>query len=327
MHEKVILTKKYIKEAVDQLKRQFNLVMVEDSGKSLSEILTEHKDTEALISFLSDTIDRDIIDRGENLKIIANYAVGYNNIAIDYAIKKGLYVTHTPDVLTNATADLTMALILAVSRRIVESDSFLRRGEFKGWDANLLLGKELNGSVLGILGMGRIGQAAARRAVGFGLKVIYYSEPRAPEIEREYGYEFVSFAELVGKADIVSVHIPYTPAVHHLFNKDVFDRMKPDAIFINTARGPLMNEAHLTEKLEQNESFGAGLDVYEFEPQVNERLTKRKNAVLVPHIGSATYKARLGMALMTVNSVRQALSGRIPDNLIPEWPGQSKQPE
>ncbi len=318
MDKKVILTKKYIKEAVDQLERQFNLVIVEGSGKNLSRILTDHKDAEALIGFLSDTIDKDIIDLGENLKILANYAVGYNNIDIKYAVKKGLYVTHTPDVLTNATADLTMALILAVSRRIVESDLFLRRGEFKGWDANLLLGKELNGSVLGILGMGRIGQAVARRAVGFGLQVIYYSEPRTPEIERKYGYEFVSFKKLVERADIVSVHIPYTPAVHHLFNKDVFDRMKPGAIFINTARGPLMNEADLTEKLEKNESFGAGLDVYEFEPRVNEGLTKLKNAVLVPHIGSATYKARLGMASMTVNSVKQALSGQIPDHLIPE---------
>lgn len=318
MDKKVILTKKYIKEAIDRLEKQFNLIIVEGSGKNLTDTLKAHKDTEALISFLSDDINKEIIDLGENLKIIANYAVGYNNVDIQYAIEKGLYVTHTPDVLTNATADLTMALILAVSRRIVESDQFLKRGEFKGWDANLLLGKELNGSTLGILGLGRIGFAAAQRALGFGLKVIYHSLPRDTEKEQKYGFEFVSFSGLIERSDIVSVHIPYTPEVHHLFNKDVFDRMKPDAIFINTARGPLMNEEHLTEKLEKNESFGAGLDVFEFEPKVNERLIKLKNAVLVPHIGSATYKARLGMALMTVNSVRQTLSGETPDNLIPE---------
>lgn len=318
MDKKVILTQKYIKEAIDQLEQAFNLILVEDSGKNLAEILKENKDTEALISFLSDDINKDIIDLGENLKIIANYAVGYNNIDIKYAMEKGLFVTHTPDVLTNATADLTMALILTVSRRIVESDLFLRRGEFKGWDANLLLGKELNGSVLGIFGMGRIGLAAALRARGFGLKVIYFSKPREPEIEKKYGFEFVSFAELVKRADIVSVHIPYTPDVFHLFNKDVFDLMKRDAIFINTARGPLMNEEHLAEKLEKKELFGAGLDVYESEPRVNERLKKLKNAVLVPHIGSATYKARLGMAQITVNSVKQALSDQTPDHLIPE---------
>jgi glyoxylate reductase len=318
MAKKVILTKRYIKEAIDCLERQFKLVIIEGSGKSLIEVLKENKDTEALISFLSDDINADIIDLGGNLKIIANYAAGYNNIDIQYAIKKGLYVTHTPDVLTNATADLTMALILAVSRRIVESDQFLRRGEFKGWDANLLLGKELNGSVLGLMGMGRIGFAAAKRALGFGLKVIYNSISRDIGKEQKYGFEYVSFAELVERSDIVSVHIPYTPAVHHLFDRDVFARMKPDAIFINTARGPLMNEEDLTEKLEQNKSFGAGLDVYEFEPKVNERLTKLKNAVLAPHIGSATYKARLGMALMTVDSVKSALSGQRPANLIPE---------
>ncbi len=319
MAKKVILTKRFIPEAVDRLARSFDLVIAADSGKSPAEVLTENKDAEALISFLSDPIDKDTIDLGGNLKIIANYAVGYNNIDFRYAMEKGLFVTHTPDVLTDATADLAMALILAVSRKIVAADRFLRSGQFKGWDANLLLGKELNGSVIGIIGLGRIGLAVARRAPGFGLKAIYYSKPRENKLEQEYGFEFVEFEELVTRADIITVHIPYSKDIHHLFNRQVFDKMKPDAIFINTSRGPLMNEEHLAERLEKYESFGAGLDVYEFEPQVNERLKKLKNAVLVPHIGSATYKARLGMASMAIESVEQALSGRTPAHLIPEF--------
>ncbi len=319
MKKKVILTKRYLEEAMDRLEQQFNLVLVEDSGENIAEILTENRDAQALISFLSEPIDKNIIDLGENLKIIANYAVGYNNIDFLYAMKKGIYVTHTPDILTNATADLTMALILAAARRIVEADKFMRRGEFAGWAANLMLGKELCGSTLGIIGLGRIGLAVARRGLGFGLRIIYYSKPRREDLEQEYGFEYARFVDLVKRADIVSLHIPYTADVHHLFNKDVFDLMKRDAVFINAARGPLMDERYLAEKLEKGELFGAGLDVYEFEPQVTEKLMKLKNTVLVPHIGSATHYARLEMAMMTIRSVEQVLSGRTPYHLIPEW--------
>ncbi len=316
--KKVILTKHYIKEAIEKLQANYELIIVEGSGKTIAQTLQEHPDCEALISFLSDPIGKEIIDLGTNLKVIANYAVGYNNVDFAYAAQKGIPVTHTPDVLTNATADLAMALILSVSRRIVEADHFLRQGKFNGWDANLLLGKELNGASLGILGLGRIGQAVAKRAPGFGLKVNYYSEPRNLELEKQYGYTYTNFDELIEQSDILSVHIPYSPAVHHLFNREVFARMKPDAIFLNTARGPIMNEEDLTSHLEKNPHFGAGLDVFEFEPQINERLQKLDNAVLLPHIGSATYTARLGMALMTITSVGQVFAGQPLTHLIPE---------
>ena len=316
--QKVVLTQKYQDEAIKQLKDAFNLIIVEDSGKDLAQILKENPDTEALISFLSDPIGKEIIDLASNLKIIANYAVGYNNIDVAYAVKKGIPVTNTPDVLTRATADLTMALILAVCRRIVEGDAFLREGKFHGWGANLLLGKELNTCTLGIVGMGRIGTAAAQRAAGFGMKIIYYDNSRKPDLEKEYGYTFAAFHELVKTADIVTLHIPSYPEVHHLFNREVFDMMKPDAVFINVSRGNLVDEAVLAEKLEKNELFGAGLDVYEFEPKVNERLLKLKNAVLVPHIGSATYTARMGMAQLTVDNVKLVLAGNQPQNLVPE---------
>ncbi len=318
MKKKVILTKNYLEEVIEQLKKEFELIIVEDTGKNLHEVLKENQDAEALISFLSDNISKEIIDICKNLKIIANYAVGYNNIDYKHAIEKGIHVTNTPDILTSATADLTMALILSVSRRIVESDEFVRRGKFKGWEAKLMLGKELNGSTIGIIGMGRIGLALALRAKAFGMNVIYYSKTRKQEIERIYDFKFVRFIELIKESDVVSVHIPYSKDVHHLFNKDVFDLMKKDAIFINVSRGALMDEACLAEELEKNKRFGAGLDVYEFEPEVTEKLKKLKNVVLTPHIGSATYKTRLAMAMMTYNDIVLALSGKKPDYLIPE---------
>lgn len=319
MKKKVILTKNYSEEAIERLKEKFELIIVQDTGKDFVEVIKENQDAEALISFLSDNINKDSIDICINLKIVANYAVGYNNIDYKHAIKKGIYVTNTPDILTAATADLTMALILSVSRRIVESDEFVRRGKFNGWEAKLMLGKELNGSTIGIIGMGRIGIATALRAKAFGMNVIYYSRTRKKEIEREYNLKFVRFIELIKESDVVSVHIPYSQDVHHLFNKDVFNLMKNDAIFINVSRGGLMDERCLAESLEKNELFGAGLDVYEFEPKITEKLKKLKNVVLAPHIGSATYKTRLAMAMMTVNDVILALSGKKPDYLIPEY--------
>jgi glyoxylate reductase len=319
MKKKVVLTHVYQDEAMNALREEFNLVVVPEGAGKLVQTIQSNPDTRALISFLSDDINRHVIDSVRDLKIIANYAVGYNNIDIDRAREKGIFVTHTPDILTDATADLTMALILAVSRRIVEADSLLRAGKFKGWAAKLLLGKELRGMVLGIIGMGRIGLQTAIRAAGFGMKVIYYDRNPKPNIEKKYGFEYKKFIDLVRRADVVSIHIPYSPDVHHLFNRDVFDLMKPEAIFINAARGLLMDEKYLAEKLERRELFGAGLDVYEHEPRVTRKLKKLKNVVLMPHIGSATERARLAMAMMTVRSVKKALSGQVPDHLIPEW--------
>jgi glyoxylate reductase len=319
MKKKVVLTHVYQDEAMNALREEFNLVVVPEGSGKLVQTIQANPDTRALISFLSDDINRHVIDSVRDLKIIANYAVGYNNIDIDRAREKGIFVTHTPDILTDATADLTMALILAVSRRIVEADSLLRAGKFKGWAAKLLLGKELRGMVLGIIGMGRIGLQTAIRAAGFGMKVIYYDRNPKPNIEKKYGFEYKKFIDLVRRADVVSIHIPYSPDVHHLFNRDVFDLMKPEAIFINAARGLLMDEKYLAEKLERRELFGAGLDVYEHEPRVTRKLKKLKNVVLMPHIGSATERARLAMAMMTVRSVKKALSGQVPDHLIPEW--------
>ncbi len=318
MKKKVILTKKFGSNEIEVLREKYDLIIVEDEGKNLKDIVEEQNDAVALIPFLSDSVDKDIIDPLKDLRIIANYAVGYNNIDFEYAGKKGIYVTNTPDILTNATADLTMALILGVSRRIVESDRYMRSGGFPGWGANLLLGKELNGLTIGIIGMGKIGLAVSKRAEAFGMKIVYNSRTRKTEIEKQYGFEYREFDELIKISDIISPHMPYSSSVHHMFNKDVFGKMKKDAIFINVSRGKLMDENALADALESNNLFGAGLDVFENEPAVNERLTKLDNVIMTPHTGSATFYARSGMGKMVVKNIEQALTGVIPENLIAE---------
>jgi glyoxylate reductase len=317
--KKVILAHRYHGEAVERLRREFRLVVAEEEGGSLAACLRRHPDAEGLISFLSDPVDAAAISAMKKLKVIANFAVGYNNIDVGCALERNVLVTHTPDVLTRATADLAMALMLAVARRLVEGDAFMRSGRFHGWGAGLLLGKELSGAILGIVGMGRIGLAMALRARAFGMKVVFYSRSAKPRIEEKYGFARVTFLELIRSADVVSLHLPYSPSVRHLFSHDVFALMKKDAIFINTARGPLMDEEALVGALERNELLGAGLDVYENEPAVNEKLLGLANVVLLPHLGSATGQTRREMAMMTVQSVRQALAGKRPRHLIPEW--------
>ena len=216
MKKKIILTKKFGSNEVEILRRKYDLIIVEDEEKSLEDLVDVHNDAVALIPFLSDTVNSEIIDSLKNLRIIANYAVGYNNIDFEYAGKIGIFVTNTPEILTNATADLTMALILGVSRRILESDRYMRSGSFTGWGANLLLGKELNGLTLGIIGLGKIGTATAIRAKAFGMKIIYSSRTRKEKTEKEFGFEYRELDDLIGSADIISPHMPYSKEAHHM---------------------------------------------------------------------------------------------------------------
>lgn len=322
MKPRVILTHEFLADAMARLRERFDLLVLPAGEADPGRALAAHPDCRALISFLSDPVPEAALAAAPRLRIVANYAVGYNNIDVAAARRRGIWVTHTPDVLTEASADLAMGLILAVARRLVEADAFTRSGRFTGWGAELFLGKELSGSVLGIVGLGRIGRAVARRARGFGMDVVYCSRhPLPPAAEKELGVRAAPFLELLGRADVISLHLPYGPDVHHLFDGDAFALMKPDALFINTARGPLVDEETLAAALERGELAGAGLDVYEFEPAVSERLKALPNVVLLPHIGSATRQARLAMAMMTVDSVTKALAGETPPHLVPEWRG------
>jgi len=221
-------------------------------------------------------------------------------------------VTNTPDVLTNATADLAFALLLACARRIVEADEFTRKGKFKIWQSDLMLGKELNGHTVGIIGAGRIGQAFGRRSKGFGMKILYFDKKRIPEFEKETGAKFSTLNQLLKKSDFISIHTPLTKETYHLIDKKEFEMMKDGAILINTARGEIINEKELVNALKSGKLFSAGLDVYEFEPKITKDLLKMKNVVLLPHIGSATFETRTKMAELAAKNIVNVLRGKKP---------------
>jgi glyoxylate reductase len=271
---------------------------------------------DAAIVTLGDRIDAETIHAATRLKILANYAVGYNNIDLAAAEARGLIVTNTPDVLTDATADLTWALLLATARRVVEGDALVRSGRWTGWSPTQLLGTEVSGKTLGIIGMGRIGQAVARRAVGFRMPVRYHtSQPLAiSSLPREW--EHRSLQDLLGESDVVTIHVPLTPATHHLIGVSELGRMKPTAFVINTARGPIVNEEALVDALKTGIIAGAGLDVYEQEPAIHSTLAQLKQVVLLPHLGSATVHARVQMGLVCLKNIQAVLTGRLAPNQV-----------
>ncbi|HAF07508.1 MAG: D-glycerate dehydrogenase [bacterium] len=274
-----------------------------ETGISYEEILQIVEKYDGIISLLSNRIDRNILEKGKNLKVVANYAVGYDNIDTSYAKEKNIFVTNTPDVLTEATADVAFALLLSVTRRIVESDEFVRKGEFKGWKPDLLLGKDLFGKTLGIYGFGRIGKAVARRAKGFGMDIIFTDE----NVKDETLARKVDFEKLIKQSDFISINAPLNETTLYRFDIEVFKKMKKNVIIINTARGKIIKEKDLVYALKNNIISGAGLDVYENEPLIEEELLKMKNVVLLPHIGSATEETREKMAKICVRSVVEVL--------------------
>ena len=273
--------------------------------------------SDAAIVTLGDRIDAEAIHAATRLKILANYAVGYNNIDLAAARQHGLIVTNTPDVLTDATADLTWGLILATARRIVEGDALVRSGRWPGWSPTQLLGAEVSGKTLGIIGMGRIGQAVAGRAMGFRMPIRYHSrQPIAiSSLPREWEYR--SLQELLGEADVVTIHAPLTSATHHLIGARELAWMRPTAFLINTARGPIIDEGALIDALKSGVIAGAGLDVYEQEPAMHSGLAQLKQVVLLPHLGSATLHARVQMGLICLENIQAVLDGRPALNRIP----------
>jgi glyoxylate reductase len=271
---------------------------------------------DAAIVTLADRIDAETIHAATRLKILANYAVGYNNIDLAAAQQRGLIVTNTPDVLTDATADLTWALLLATARRVVEGDALVRSGRWTGWSPTQLLGAEVSGKTLGIIGMGRIGQAVAHRAVGFRMPVRYHTrQPMATSsLPREW--EFRSLRDLLGESDVVTIHVPLTPATHHLIGARELGWMRSTAFVINTARGPIINEGALVDALKTGIIAGAGLDVYEQEPALHPALAQLKQVVLLPHLGSATLHARVQMGLVCLENIQAVFNGRPAPNHV-----------
>ncbi|PNR96061.1 2-hydroxyacid dehydrogenase [Petrotoga olearia] len=317
--KKVSITYKIPEAGIDLLKGKYDIwVNPKDKLLTKEELKEIAKASDALITMLADPIDKEVLEAGKDrLKIIANYAVGYNNIDIQKAKELGIYVTNTPDVLTETTADLAWALMLAVARRIVESDNFTREGKFDGWKPELFLGTDVYGKTLGIIGFGSIGQAVARRAIGFNMKVYYYQRHRlSSEKEKALNATYLPLDELLKVSDYVSLHVPLINETYHMLNKEKLSLLKKSAFVINTARGPVIDEQVLYEKLKNKEIAGAALDVYENEPQLTPGLKDLDNVVLTPHIGSASHETRSRMAQMVAKDIIQALEGETPEHLI-----------
>lgn len=280
------------------------------------ELLNGLKNYEVVVSTLNDKIDAEIIAQaGSQLKLIANYAVGFNNIDVKAANSRGIQVSNTPDVLTDATADLAWALLFAAARRVIEGDHIARTERFTG-GPEYLLGSEISGKTLGVIGAGRIGSNFARKgALGFRMKVLYYGRHNTPELD-EIGGKLVSLDELLAESDYVSLHCPLTPETTHLIGAEQLAKMKPSAILINTARGPVIDEKALAEALANHVIAAAGLDVYEHEPDVEPGLKTLANVVLMPHVGSATLDTRTNMGLMVARNVEAVLNGKTAPNLV-----------
>lgn len=301
-------------DAVERLAREHEVVVGgEHEGVRGPAFSREPASFDAIVSLLTDRIDAPLLERARQLRVVANVAVGIDNVDVEACLAHRVIVTNTPGVLTEATADLAFGLLLAAARRIAEGDRIVRRGGFAGWTPSFLLGAGVHGATLGLVGLGRIGQAVARRARGFGMHVLYANRARsAPEVERALGATQVTLEELFARADFVSLHCPLTTETRHLVNAERLGRMKPGAILVNTARGGCVDEVALADALERGPLGAAGLDVYEDEPRVQPRLLARENVVLAPHIGSADRPTRETMARLAADNTLAVLSGRPP---------------
>ena len=317
---KVLLTRKIPQPAIDYiLKNEIDLeINEEDRVLTHSEIKERVKGKDGLICLLTDTIDGEIMDAaGPKLKIIANYAVGYNNINSQEATKRKIPVTNTPGVLTETTADLTFALLLSIGRRIVESDKFTRDGKFKGWGPMLHLGNDIHGKTLGVIGCGRIGSAVARRAAkGFNMKVLYNNTKQLPDLEKELGLEFASVEEILKESDYITLHVPLTEKTKHLIGEKELALMKPSAILINTSRGSVIDESALVKALQEERIAGAALDVYEFEPKLSPGLKELDNVIITAHIGTGTIDTRTKMGMMVGENLLAGLNNKQPANCV-----------
>jgi lactate dehydrogenase-like 2-hydroxyacid dehydrogenase len=289
-----------------------------NKGKALTpkELKKRAEDADAVISMLSDKIDRDFMASCKKLKVVANYAVGYNNIDVAAATELGITVCNTPDVLTQTTAELGFSLMMASARRIAEADSFTRKKKFKGWKADMLLGMDMHGKTLGIFGFGRIGQAVAQMASGFNMDILYTSRSKKPQAELLTGARRVSFEDMIRQSDFVIITAPATPETKHKFTLETFVQMKSSAILVNIGRGEIIRERDLVKALESKLIFAAGLDVYEEEPKIDEGLFKLDNVILAPHIGSGSFATREEMAKLCCDSVLKVFKEEKPHNAL-----------
>lgn len=322
MDTRVYVTRGLLGNALQTLHDAFGAdrvtVFPDDRVIARGELLAGVKGATGILSMLTERIDAEVFDAaGPQLKAVANFAVGYNNIDVDEATRRGVLVCNTPDVLTETTADLAFALMLGVARRFRDSEAYLREGRWTSWSPSLLLGRDVYGKALGIFGLGRIGQAVARRARGFGMRVLYHNRSRvAAALESDLGARYVDKATLLAESDFVSIHCPLTDETRHAFGADEFRAMKASAILVNTARGPIVDEAALAAALQRGNIWGAGIDVFEKEPAIHPDLLECTNALLLPHIGSATGETRAKMAELAAENLVACLTGKRPPNCV-----------
>ena len=316
---KVVITGRIPAIAVEQLRAQHDVVSWDEPvAITREELLKRVKGADAIVSLLTEKVDAELLDAaGPQLKVVSNVAVGYNNIDVPACKERNVLVTNTPGVLTEATADIAMALILMSTRRLAEGERVIRKQEPWQWGMFYMLGSGIQGNQLGIVGMGLIGAAVARRAKAFGMNIAYTKRsPLDAATAKELDAKHMSMDELLATSDVVSLHCPYSPETHHLMNAETIGKMKKSAYLINTARGPVVDEAALADALKRNAIAGAGLDVFEHEPKVHEGLLGLDNAVLIPHLGSATVETRTAMANTAATNSLAVLAGKTVPNLV-----------
>jgi glyoxylate reductase len=316
----VTVTNIFPQIALDRLSCECDL-KINRTSLTKEELKKKVSGSDAIISYLTDRIDQDIIDRGAKLKIIANYGVGFNNIDVTYASKRGIWVTNTPNVLHETTADLTWAMILGSARRIISADQYTREGKFQGWGAKLFLGGDIYEKTLGIIGLGEIGRSVARRAIGFNMRTLYHQRNRLPDgEEKKLNVEYATFEKVLRESDFLTLHVPLTDETEYMISNDELALMKKTAYLIHTARGKVVDDYALVAALKEGRLAGAALDVYEDEPEITEGMAELPNLMLLPHIGSASFETRDKMALLVAENVLDALSGETPRSLVPSYP-------
>ncbi len=314
---KIFVTRKIPKAGLELLKEDHEIdVFPQDRIPKKDEIIKGLKGKDGLLCLLTDPIDKEVINSEPNLKMISSYAVGYDNIDVNAATKRKIPVSNTPGVLTDATSEMAWALIFSVARRIVEADKFTRAGKYKGWGPMLMLGQDVANKTLGIIGAGRIGTAVALKSMGFNMRILYVSNHKNGTLENKLNTKKVELSKLLKESDFISVHVPLSKDTFHLIGEKELKMMKENAILINTSRGPIIDEKALVKALKNKWIFGAGLDVYEHEPDITDDLKKLDNVVLQPHSASATFNSRTKMSILAAENMIAGLKGEIPPNCI-----------